>query len=50
MNPEDELYLECHFDNSAANQADGQAPRDIAWGDNDQDMCVGFLAFTPVEG
>ena len=50
LNPEDELYLECHFDNSAANQPNGQEPRDIAWGDNDQDMCAGFLAFTPVEG
>ncbi len=45
--PEDELYLECHFDNSAANQYGGAAPRDIGWGDSDQDMCAAFLAFTP---
>ena len=45
--PYDELYLECHFDNSAANQYGGAAPRDIGWGDSDQDMCAAFLAFTP---
>lgn len=27
---------------------DGGAPRDIAWGENDQDMCAAFLSFTPV--
>lgn len=46
LEPDDELYLECHFDNSTANQPDGKAPRDIAWGGNDQDMCAAFLAFT----
>jgi hypothetical protein len=46
MEPGDELYLECHFDNSAANQPEGQAPRDIAWGESDQDMCAAFVAFT----
>ena len=44
--PEDRLYIECRFDNSAANQPDGAAPRDIGWGDNDQDMCAGFVSFT----
>ena len=46
LNPEDALYLECRFDNSAANQPEGEPPRDIAWGENDQDMCVAFLSFT----
>jgi hypothetical protein len=44
--PDDELYLECHFDNSAANQPAGRAPRDFAWGGNDQDMCAAFLNYT----
>ncbi len=44
--PKDQLYLECRFDNSAANQPFGRAPRDIAWGGNDQDMCAAFLSFT----
>ena len=48
FDPEDQLYIECRFDNSAANQPDGGAPRDIAWGENDQDMCAAFLSFTPV--
>lgn len=43
---DDELYLECHFDNSAANQNNGETPRDIAWGGNNQDMCAAFLSFT----
>ncbi len=42
----DRLYVECTFDNSAANQPAGREPRDIAWGDDDQDMCVGFASFT----
>lgn len=45
----DELYIECHFDNSAANQPPGVEPRDIAWGDTDQDMCVAFAVYTEVE-
>jgi hypothetical protein len=44
--PQDRLYIECRFDNSAANQPDGVAPRDIGWGDGDQDMCAGFVSFT----
>ncbi|MES2639269.1 MAG: hypothetical protein V4850_07285 [Myxococcota bacterium] len=47
--PEDEVYIECRFDNSVANQPDGQEPREIAWGDNDQDMCAAFISFTDVE-
>jgi hypothetical protein len=46
LSAQDELYLECHFDNSAANQPTGEPPRDIAWGDSDQDMCAAFLSFT----
>jgi hypothetical protein len=49
LEPDDELYLECHFDNSAANQPPGQAPRDFAWGGNGQDMCAAFVAFTKAE-
>jgi len=49
LDPTDELYIECHFDNSAAGQPDGETPADFAWGDNDQDMCVGFLSFTEAE-
>lgn len=49
LEPEDEIYVECHFDNSAANQPEGQEPRDIAWGDNDQDMCVAFVDFTAID-
>jgi hypothetical protein len=49
LGADDELYLECHFDNSAANQPDGKPPRDIAWGGDNQDMCAAFLAFTEVE-
>ncbi len=48
----DELYISCTFDNSADNQPiiDGRRiePRDIAWGTDQQDMCVGFLSFTQV--
>ena len=46
LDPGDQLYVECHFDNSASHQPNGQPPRDIAWGDNNQDMCAGFLSFT----
>lgn len=48
LEPDDEIYVECHFDNSAKNQKNGQAPRDIGWGEENQEMCAGFLAF--VEG
>jgi Copper type II ascorbate-dependent monooxygenase, C-terminal domain len=46
----DQLYIQCHFDNSAANQSvvNGQheAPRDIAWGVDNQEMCAGFVSYT----
>lgn len=38
----DKLYVDCHFDNSAGNQPDGQQPRDLWWGD-DMEMCIGSL-------
>jgi hypothetical protein len=41
----DQLYVECHFDNSAANQPDGATPKDIGWGNNNQDMCAAFVTF-----
>jgi hypothetical protein len=49
LGPDDQLYLECHFDNSESNQPviSGQQrkPRDIAWGSDDQEMCAGFAYF-----
>jgi len=42
----DELYIECHFDNSVSHQPNGQAPRDIGWGNSNQEMCAGFASFT----
>jgi hypothetical protein len=49
LGPDDQLYVECHFDNSATNQPtiNGQPrqPRDIAWGSDDQEMCAGFAYF-----
>ncbi len=38
----DRLYVECHFDNSAENQPDGEPPRDLWWGD-DKEMCIGSV-------
>lgn len=46
FDPGDELYIECVFDNSAANQPTASPPRDIAWGTDNQDMCAAFLSFT----
>ena len=45
FNPGDKFYLECHFDNSAANQpfVDGKRvePRDLNWGEGTHDeMCL----------
>lgn len=48
FDPDDELYIECHFDNSAANQPGGGEPRDFSWGGDNQDMCAGFLSFTEI--
>ncbi len=50
IDPEDELYLECHFDNSADNQpVPGSPPRDFAFGGNSQDMCAAFLSMTEAQ-
>lgn len=50
--PGDQLYVECHFDNTAANQkiVDGelQEPRDIAWA-TDEEMCAGVLGIVAME-
>lgn len=46
VNPGDQLYVECHWDNTAANQkyVNGvqQEPKDIAWS-TDEEMCAGLL-------
>lgn len=46
LEPGDQLFVECHFDNTAANQkiVDGEleTPRDIAWG-TDQEMCAAVV-------
>ncbi|MHB1846788.1 MAG: hypothetical protein ACYCWW_18355 [Deltaproteobacteria bacterium] len=45
----DQLYVECHFDNSAAHQlaVNGipQTPKALNWG-NDGEMCIGFAEAT----
>ena len=45
----DQLYIQCHTDNSADNQAIvggvREEPRDIAWGTDNQEMCVGFVSY-----
>lgn len=55
LNGDDQLYIECVFDNSAENQSGGphspseqamHPPRDIGWGTDGQDMCAGFLNYT----
>ena len=51
---EDQLFLSCTWDNSAANQPyiDGVqiAPRDVNWGSGVNDeMCIGFLYMVPVQ-
>lgn len=49
----DELYIQCHFDNSLDNQPliNGQrpAPKAIAWGTDNQEMCAAFITYTEVE-
>jgi hypothetical protein len=46
LEPRDQVYIECRFDNSQGNQPNGREPRDIAWGEQDQDMCAAFVSFT----
>ena len=43
----DSISLECHWDNSAANQPDRLPPRDLNWGEGTNDeMCLGLLYIT----
>jgi hypothetical protein len=47
----DRAYLECHFDNTDANQPTvggvRQTPRDVFWGEDSLDeMCIGFIYLT----
>lgn len=51
LGPGDKLGIQCHFDNSAANQPiiDGkkQTPKDVYWGDGTLDeMCLGVFYVT----
>ncbi|MEQ1503832.1 MAG: monooxygenase [Myxococcota bacterium] len=43
---DDQLWVECHWDNTAANQREvngaPETPRDLGWAE-DEEMCVGFL-------
>lgn len=52
LEPGDDVYIDCHFDNSAQNQplvnGKRQTLRDIAWGEDNQEMCSGFLALGEV--
>lgn len=47
--PGDRIYLECHWDNTAANQqlVDGelQAPRTLGWG-ADEEMCAAVIGYS----
>ncbi|MDD9943099.1 MAG: monooxygenase [Myxococcales bacterium] len=52
--PGDDLYVECHFDNTAGNQVvvDGVQlpPRNVAWGDGTTDeMCLGNVLVAPAQ-
>jgi hypothetical protein len=52
VNPGDQISLNCHFDNSAANQpiVNGipQPPRAVNWGEGTQDeMCLGIIMWGP---
>lgn len=40
--PGDQLKVECHFDNTAANQPNGAEPQNQWWGDN-KEMCIASL-------
>jgi hypothetical protein len=52
LNPGDQLFVECHYDNTAEKQitVDGKrlSPRDVRWGENTTDeMCLGNVLTTP---
>jgi hypothetical protein len=54
LEPQDRIYLECRFDNSLERQPTGDdgsfvPPRDIAWGEGNQDMCAAFVTFVEVD-
>ena len=54
INPGDQLYVECHWDNSLEHQpmVDGQRPqpRNVNWGDHTSDeMCLGAVLIGPPE-
>ncbi|MEM1348930.1 MAG: monooxygenase [Myxococcota bacterium] len=52
LQPGDDLYIDCHFDNTQENQpiVGGQRaePIDVAWGSDNQAMCSGFLNYAPL--
>jgi hypothetical protein len=53
LNPGDQLYVECHFDNTDANQGmvNGERlpTRDVNWGDGTTDeMCLGNVLAAPL--
>jgi hypothetical protein len=53
LNPGDQLYVECHFDNTQENQGvvNGEQlpPRDVNWGDGTTDeMCLGNVLAAPL--
>ena len=45
LEPGDDLYVECHFDNSASNQRPGEEPKELWWGD-DLEMCIATVLVT----
>ncbi len=54
FDPGDQLYLECHWDNTLENQVivDGKPlpPRNVNWGDGSTDeMCLGVFLLTDVD-
>lgn len=54
LNPGDQLFVECHFDNTAEKQltVNGKrlSPRDVRWGENTTDeMCLGNVLTTPAQ-
>jgi hypothetical protein len=54
VEPDDRLYVECHFDNSAENQpkvaGERPPPRAVNWGDHASDeTCMGAVLLAPVD-
>ncbi|MCA9690676.1 MAG: monooxygenase [Myxococcales bacterium] len=43
----DKLKVECHFDNSAANQQSGEEPKPLNWAD-DKEMCIGTVLVSDI--